>query len=50
MTVSKFAAFKNKKTSPVSEDIILLQLYRIEEVDDGKQQRGIIIVLIPWLQ
>lgn len=48
--VSKLAALKNKITSPVSGDMILAQLYRVEEVDDGKQKIGIISVLIPWLQ
>lgn len=34
----------------MSGDMILAQLYRVEEVDDGKQKIGIISVLIPWLQ
>lgn len=50
MTVLKFAALKNKITSTVSGDIILAQLYRIEEVVNGKQKTGIINVLIHWLQ
>ena len=39
----------NNKISLVSEDIILAQLYRICEVDDGKQKTGMISLLIPWL-